>query len=85
MNASFIALCDERDNQLRNASHHGAFQFDQDTQLITYQFGKGETGAIETIGYAAYLEKCTKLFLQIMTLLRCEIMLCHLCRMRPPL
>ena len=85
MNASFIALCDERDNQLRNASHHGAFQFDQDTQLITYQSGKGGVGAIQTIGYAAYLEKCTKLFLQIMTLLRCEIMLCHLCRMRPPL
>jgi hypothetical protein len=84
-NAPFLALCEERDNQLRNASHHGSFQFDQGKQLIAYRSGKGGTGPVQRIGYAAYLAKCTRIFLQAMTLLRIEIMMCHLSGARPPL
>jgi hypothetical protein len=84
-NTPFTKLCQERDNQLRNASHHGSVQFDCGTQLITYRSGKGGTGAVRTIGYAAYLAKCTRIFLQAMTLLRTEIMMCHLSGARPPL
>ncbi len=85
MNATFMALCEERDNQLRNASHHGSFQFDAVTQAITYRSGKGGTGREQTIGYASYLARCTKLFLQAMTLLRAEILMCHVAGKRPPL
>lgn len=84
-NTPFVKLCQERDNQLRNASHHGSLQFDRSKQLITYRSGKGGAGAVRTIGYAAYLAKCTRIFLQAMTLLRTEIMMCHLSGARPPL
>ena len=85
MNKPFMALCEERDNQLRNGSHHGSFQFDAATQIITFRPGKGGTGREQTLGYASYLERCTKLFLQAMTLLRAEILMCHLAGKRPPL
>ena len=41
---AFDALCDERDNQLRNASHHGGMKLDRKTQTIRYRAGKGGTG-----------------------------------------
>lgn len=85
MNAPFAALCEEKDNQLRNASHHGAFLFDQASQMITYRSGKGGTGPEKTLGYAAYLARCTRLFLQAMTLLRAEILMCHAAGKRTPL
>lgn len=85
MNVPFMEICEERDNQLRNASHHGLFQFDAVTQVITYRSGKGGTGREQTLGYASYLARCTKLFLQAMTLLRMEILMCHVTGKRPPL
>lgn len=84
-NAAFTALCEEKDNQLRNASHHGAFQFDPTSQMITYRSGRGGTGPEKTLGYAAYLARCTRLFLQIMTLLRAEILMCYAAGKRMPI
>lgn len=71
----FDALCVERDNQLRNASHHGGTRFDAQTQRITYQAGKGGQGAAQEIGLARYLARCDRIFLQAMVLFRFEIML----------
>lgn len=85
MNVPFTALCEEKDNELRNASHHGAFQFDPTSHTITYRSGKGGTGPKKTLGYAIYLARCTRLFLQAMTLLRAEILMCYAAGKRAPL
>lgn len=76
-NPVFAALCGEFDNQLRNASHHGGFAFDARTQLILYRAGKGGRGEEQTLPYVSYLARSTHLFLQAMTLLQVEVMLCH--------
>jgi hypothetical protein len=82
---AFVALCEERDNQLRNASHHGGTRMDPETQMIRYRAGKGGTGPEQRVGYATYLARSAKLFLQTVTLLRLEIMMCHATGARPPL
>lgn len=68
-------LCSERDNQLRNASHHASIRLVTPDNRILYRSGKGGTGPEQEMGYAAYLAKCSILFLQIVNLLRFEIML----------
>ena len=75
MNPPLAALCSESDNQIRNASHHGGMQFDEKTQVITYQAGKGGTGAKQTLSYAEYLTRSTRLFLQHLTILRLELLI----------
>lgn len=77
MNSKFAALCGEADNQLRNASHHGGMIFDRNTQNIKYRAGKGGIGPENSISYAKYLERCVRIFLQTMTLLRIELMFCR--------
>ena len=69
--------CDQVHNQLRNASHHGSMSFDKDTQTISYRAGKGGTGQENQLPYLKYLSRCVVMFLQIVTLLRVEIMVCH--------
>jgi hypothetical protein len=54
-------------------------------QTIRYRAGKGGTGPEQRMGYATYLARSAKAFLQAMTLLRLEIMMCHVTGMRPPL
>src|SRR5262249_21040652 len=54
-NAAFMAMCAEADNQIRNASHHGSFVFNQADQIIRYGSGKGGTGPERRISYADYL------------------------------
>lgn len=81
----FIAICEERDNQIRNASHHGGMRMDRETQRIHCRAGKGGTGQPLQISYVTYLARSAKLFLQAMTLLRLEIMMSHGIGMRPPL
>lgn len=71
----FDNLCVERDNQLRNASHHGGTQFDPTTQLITYQSGKGGQGQPQELCFAKYLARCDQIFLQCVVLFRLEIMM----------
>jgi hypothetical protein len=83
--AEFAAICVERDNQIRNASHHGGMRIERKTQTIRYRAGKGGTGLEQRMSYATYLARSAKLFLQAMTLLRLEIMICHTMGMRPPL
>jgi hypothetical protein len=72
-NAAFMAMCVERDNQLRNASHHGSLEFNPVEQIIRFRSGKGGTGSERRISYADYLSRCVQIFLQAMTLLRVEL------------
>jgi hypothetical protein len=72
---AFANLCAERDNQLRNASHHSSIRLVTPENKIIYRSGKGGTGPEQEMGYASYLAKCSILFLQIINLLRFEIML----------
>jgi len=73
---SFSALCIEADNQLRNASHHGGMSYDAADQIIIFHVGKGGQGAEQSISYAEYLGRCVTMFMQIMTLLRIELVIC---------
>ncbi|HML28916.1 MAG TPA: hypothetical protein PKE16_08770 [Hyphomicrobium sp.] len=83
-NPAFASLCGEFDNQLRNASHHGGFAFDGATQVIRYRTGRGGMGSEHMLHYVSYLDRSTHLFLQAMTLLQVEIMLCHATGRRVP-
>lgn len=74
-NAAFMEMCAERDNNIRNASHHSAFTFDRANQTIFYHLDEGGTGPKQHISYANYLERCVRLFLQAMTLLRIELLI----------
>lgn len=84
-NKGFSALCEEFDNQLRNASHHGGFIFDAANQVITYRAGKGGMGPEHKISYVTYLRRSTALFLNAITLFRAELLLCHVTKCRPPI
>lgn len=84
-NPIFANLCEERDNKLRNASHHRSMVFDPASQQITYRSGRGENPQLQTIYYVEYLQKSVKLFLQTLTLLRFEILLCYIYGKRPPI
>jgi hypothetical protein len=81
----FALMCEERDNQVRNASHHDGMRLERKTQTIRYRSGKGGSGPEHNMGYARYLARSVKLFLQAMTLLRLEILMCHLASLPPPL
>lgn len=81
----FTVIGEERDNQIRNASHHGGMKLKKKTQTIHYTVGKGGTGTKQRMAYSTYLARSAKLFLQAMTLLRLEIMMGHATGMRPPL
>lgn len=81
----FAVLCKERDNQIRNASHHGSMRLERKTQTVRYRAGKGGNGPELRMGYGTYLVRSVTLFLQAMTLLRIEVTMCHAAGMRPPL
>jgi hypothetical protein len=85
MNLHFTTFCEEQDNKLRNASHHGAFKFDAATQLISYREGKGVGGAQRELSYSMYLAKCSKIFMQSAALLRAEILMCHTAGIKMPI
>lgn len=75
-NAVFTELCEERDNQLRNASHHKGFRIDGEGRKITYRAGKGGIGEAQEITYAEYLYRSVSLFLQICVLVCIELAVC---------
>ncbi|MER8661307.1 hypothetical protein NKH34_09215 [Mesorhizobium sp. M1148] len=81
----FAALCVEHDNKLRNASHHGGTKFDATSQMVRYRQGKGGSGEEQKISYSEYLLRSSRIFLQTMTLLRYELLMCNVTGMRPPL
>jgi hypothetical protein len=74
-NAPFANICSEADNQIRNASHHGSFDFDERSGTIFYRAGKGGQGDVQQVSYTEYLERSAKIFLQVITLLRLELMM----------
>jgi hypothetical protein len=84
-NAAFMAICAEANNQIRNASHHGSLAFDQAEQTIRYRSGKGGTGPERSISYAEYLLRCVRIFLQVMTLLRVELIVSTYLKVRHPI
>jgi hypothetical protein len=84
LNAPFIAICVEKDNQIRNASHHRSISISADKATISYRAGKGGTGDLNSMPYSSYLVKSTEIFLQVLTLLRVELAICHLSRQQPP-
>jgi hypothetical protein len=76
-NGPLTSLCQETDNQIRNASHHGSLSFSSDDQMIRFRVGKGGSGPEHELSYVSYLERCVRLFLQAMTLFRLELMVAH--------
>jgi len=75
-NTVFMALCAEKDNQLRNASHHKGIKMDSDTRSLRFRAGKGGTGDEQEMSYASYLYKSVTLFLQISVLAAVELTMC---------
>ncbi len=75
-NSVFISLCEEKDNHLRNASHHKGIIIDQDGRILRYRAGKGGTGQEEEMTYARYLYRSATLFLQICVLVAVELTIC---------
>ena len=73
----FGALPEERDAQLRNASHHGGLHYDSERGALTYREGKGNAGDVVELSYAEYLSRCSAMFFQIVTLLRFELLVCQ--------
>jgi hypothetical protein len=84
MTPALASLCEEVDNQLRNASHHGGMQLDSTSQMVSYRAGKGGLGEVNEISYTQYLTRCVRLFMQILTVLRIEMLLCRSYKMRYP-
>lgn len=84
-NLSFASLFAERDNQLRNASHHRELRYAQTSGLVSYNLGKGGTGELREISYAEYLAKCSRMHHQIILILRLELLICQAVGIAPPI
>lgn len=82
--AAFSAICTEADNQLRNGTHHGGAEFDKKSRHIRYRAGKGGQGPEQQLGYAKYLAKCSRLFIQSMVLLKLELLIANRFGVRLP-
>lgn len=76
-NPALSAVAAEFDTQLRNASHHGGMTFVRSSGLIEYRAGKGGQGNAESISYAAYLARSSRLFIQLMLVFRLEILIAN--------
>lgn len=85
LNQPFAALCSEADNHLRNASHHGATEYDAQSGDLIYRSGKGGTGPEQRISYSEYLSKCVRIFLYVISVLRIELVLCSRLKWHYPL
>lgn len=84
-NPPFAAICTEADNQLRNATHHGGVRFDKSEATIYFRAGKGGQGEERVLGYAEFLARTSKLFIQAILLLRLELLIAHRFNIRWPL
>ena len=83
-NPDFAALCEERDNHLRHASHHRELRYDQATGKVHYNVGKGGSGGGREMSYAQYLTKCSRLHHQIIVLLRLHLLMAQVGRVTYP-
>lgn len=84
-NVAFMPLCSEADNQLRNASHHGAIDYDIHTGEVVYRSGKGGAGPEQRMSYSRYLAKCVRIFLHLVSILRIELVVCDRLKWHHPL
>lgn len=84
LNPVFTALCAEKDNQLRNASHHKGIRIDPDGRILRYRAGKGGTGPEMEMTYASYLYHSVTLFLQIGVLVAVELIICSNSKIKLP-
>lgn len=84
MNSAFTALCEEQDNQLRNASHHKGIRIDSDGRTLRYRAGKGGTGPEQEMTYATYLYRSVTLFFQICVLAAVELTICSGSKIKLP-
>ena len=84
-NVAFMSLCSEADNQLRNASHHGAMDYDTHTGEVVYRSGKGGAGPEQRMSYSHYLAKCVRIFLHLVSVLRIELVVCNRLKWHHPL
>lgn len=75
----------EADNHLRNASHHRSIEFNEPAGTLTYRTGKSGLGADQTISYGDYLARCSRIFSEILIVLRLELVLHQLSDQPPPL
>lgn len=76
-NAVFIGLCEERDNQIRNASHHKGIQIDAGGLTLRYRSGKGGSGDEQEMTYSSYLYRSVCIFFQICVLAATELVFCE--------
>ncbi len=76
-NPPLAMVAAEFDNQLRNASHHGGMTFDRASGMVEYRAGKGGQGDVNTISYAAYLARSSRMFIQLMLIFRLEMLIAN--------
>jgi hypothetical protein len=69
--SSFFAYAKSLDSILRNASHHGAIQINNNT----ISFRSGGSGAEHHITYAQYLLKCNELVISMIALMLFEMVI----------
>jgi hypothetical protein len=70
---SFDPVVQCLDSTLRNASHHGAMKLQINSNIIQYR--SGGTGALNTISYTEYLQKCNEMMFSSCMLLIVELMI----------
>lgn len=75
-NDRFSVFLSEKDNGLRNASHHRRFMYRKRDGKLIYRKGNAGKGEYVEISYGSYLERCCRIFCVILTLLRFEMVLC---------
>lgn len=76
-NGQFRLFSSETDNGLRNASHHGRLKYVTRGNRIEFRRGNAGKGDWERIGYGTYLERCSRMFCIVVTLLRVELVFCQ--------
>ncbi|MDX8122345.1 hypothetical protein SKZ59_11205 [Janthinobacterium sp. GMG2] len=72
-NEIFSNFSIEFDSTIRNASFHNWIRLNDDHTTI--EFRSGGTGELQSMTYAEYLNKCSKLFFQICQLFKIELAL----------
>lgn len=83
-NEAFAALCVERDNQLRNASHHRELKYNQTTGIVSFRTGKGAAGELRELSYGDYLCKCSRMHHQVVVLLRLHLLIAQIGNIASP-
>lgn len=69
--SEFAALTEKYTSAVRNGSHHGTFELDEKTMIVSYIPRK--TMVVETISYSDYVDMCVNMFFTcaVMTAIDC--------------